>query len=51
MCVYRFGGLIDGFSALGVVYNVSLMVVMTMHAGRAGALAVPSGESVSWEHT
>ena len=35
-CVYRFGGLIDGYSALGVVYEVSLEVVMTMHAGRAG---------------
>ena len=32
-CVYRSGGLIDGYSALGVVYNVSLEVVMTMHAG------------------
>ena len=35
-CVYRFGGLIDGYSALGVVYEVSLEVVMTMHAGCAG---------------
>ena len=35
-CIYRFGGLIDGYSALGVVYEVSLEVVMTMHAGRAG---------------
>ena len=25
VCVYRFGGLIDRCSALGVVYNVSLM--------------------------
>ena len=24
MCVYKFGGLIDRCSALGVVYNVSL---------------------------
>ena len=35
-CIYRFGGLIDGYSALGVVYEVSLEVVMTMHAGCAG---------------
>ena len=34
-CIYRFGGLIDGYSALGVVYEVSLEVVMTMHAGWA----------------
>ena len=27
-----FGGLIDGYSALGVVYVVSLEVVMTTHA-------------------
>ena len=27
-----FGGLIDGYSALGVVYEVSLEVVMTSHA-------------------
>ena len=27
-----FGGLIDGYSALGVVYEVSLEVVMTTHA-------------------
>ena len=33
VCVYRFGGLIDGYSALGVVYNVSLEVVMTIRAG------------------
>ena len=31
-CIYRFGGLIDGYSALGVVYEVSLEVVMTTHA-------------------
>ena len=31
-CIYGFGGLIDGFSALGVVYEVSLEVVMTTHA-------------------
>ena len=26
-----FGGIIDGYSSLGVVYKVSLEVVMTMH--------------------
>ena len=31
-CIYRFGGLIDGYSALGVVYEVSLEVVLTTHA-------------------
>ena len=31
-CIYRFGGLIDGYSALGVVYEVSLVVVFTTHA-------------------
>ena len=36
MCVYRFGGLIDHCSALGVVYNVSLMVVIATRAGWAG---------------
>ena len=30
--VYRFGGLIDGYSALGVVYEVSLEGVMTTRA-------------------
>ena len=35
-CIYRFGGLIDGCSALGVVYEVSLEVVMTTHAWCAG---------------
>ena len=35
-CIFGFGGLIDGYSALGVVYEVSLEVVMTMHAGCAG---------------
>ena len=30
--IYRFGGLIDGCSALGVVYEVSLEVVLTTHA-------------------
>ena len=30
--VYRFGGLIDGYSALCVVYEVSLEVVMTTRA-------------------
>ena len=38
-----FGGLIDGYSALGVVYEVSLEVVMT--------LVLPSGERVSLRHT
>ena len=33
MYIYGFGGLIDGYSALGVVYNVSLVVVMTIRAG------------------
>ena len=28
MYIYRFGGLIDGYSALGVVYEVSLEVVL-----------------------
>ena len=36
MCIYRFGGLIDGYSALGVVYDVSLVVVLTTHAWCAG---------------
>ena len=31
-CIYRFGGLIDGCSALGVVYEVSLEVVMMTRA-------------------
>ena len=31
-----FGGLIDGCSALGVVYDVSLEVVLTTHAWCAG---------------
>ena len=31
--LYRFGGLIDGGSALGVAYNVSLMVVIAIRAG------------------
>ena len=31
-----FGGLIDGCSALGVAYEVSLEVVMTTHAWCAG---------------
>ena len=31
-----FGGLIDGYSALGVVYEVAFEVVMTTHAGCAG---------------
>ena len=31
-CIYRFGGLIDGCSALGVVYEVSLEVVRTTRA-------------------
>ena len=31
-----FGGLIDGYSALGVVYKVSLEVVMMTHAWCAG---------------
>ena len=31
-----FGGLIDGYSALGVVYEVSLEVVLTTHAWCAG---------------
>ena len=35
-CIYRFGGLIDGYSALGVVYEVSLEVVLTTHAWCAG---------------
>ena len=35
-CIYRFGGLIDGCSALGVVYEMSLEVVMTTHAWCAG---------------
>ena len=30
--VYIGGGLIDGYSALGFVYEVSLEVVMTTHA-------------------
>ena len=34
--VYGFGGLIDGCSALGVVYQVSLDVVMTTCAWGAG---------------
>ena len=33
-CMYiGLAGLIDGYSALGVVYNVSLEVVMTIRAG------------------
>ena len=36
MYIYRFGGLIDGCSALGVVYEVSLEVVLTTHAWCAG---------------
>ena len=40
MYVYRFGGLIDGYSALGVVYEVSLEVVMTTHAGWAGGAGI-----------
>ena len=36
MCIYRFGGLIDGYSALSVVYDVSLVVVLTTHAWCAG---------------
>ena len=35
-CIYRFGGLIDGYSSLGVVYEVSLEVVLTTHAWCAG---------------
>ena len=35
-----FGGLIDGCSALGVVYEVSLEVVMTMQAWCAGGIAI-----------
>ena len=31
-----FGGLIDGYSALGVVYEVSLEVVLTTHAWCVG---------------
>ena len=31
-CMYGFGGLIDGYSALGVVYEVSLEVVLTTRA-------------------
>ena len=38
--IYGFGGLIDGCSALGVVYNVSLGVVMTIRAGWAGGAGV-----------
>ena len=36
MYLYRFGGLIDGCSALGVVYEVSLGVILTTHAWCAG---------------
>ena len=39
-CVYRFDGLIDGCSALGVVYNVSLVVVMTIRAGWSGSAGI-----------
>ena len=47
-----FGGLIDGYSALGVVYEVSLEVVMTMHMHDAReTLALPSGERVSLRHS
>ena len=51
--VYRFWrAYIDGCSALGVVYEVSLEVVMTgrMHDARE-TLALPSGERVSLRHT
>ena len=45
MCIYRFGGLIDGYSALGIVYDVSLV-----HGARE-MLVSPSGERVSLSHT
>ena len=32
ICDIWFGGLIDGYSALGVVYEVSLEVVLRTHA-------------------
>ena len=37
---YRFGGHIDGCSALGVVYEVSLDVVLVTHAGCAGDVGI-----------
>ena len=37
---YRFGGHIDGCSALGVVYEVSLDVVLVTHAGCAGGVGI-----------
>ena len=46
-----FGRLIDGYSALGVVYEVSLEVVMTTRADVREMLVLPSGERVSLRHT
>ena len=37
---YRFGGHIDACSALGVVYEVSLDVVLVTHAGCAGDVGI-----------
>ena len=37
---YRFGGRIDGCSAWGVVYEVSLEVVLVTHAGCAGDVGI-----------
>ena len=39
MCI-QVGGLIDGYSALGVVYEVSLEVVLTTHAWWAGDVGI-----------
>ena len=37
---YGFGGLIDGCSAWGVVYEVSLEVVLVTHAGCVGDVGI-----------
>ena len=51
MCVYRFGGLIDHCSALGVVYNVSLWSSWRHVQDGRGMCVPPSNERVGYQRS